>query len=265
MTSERLPGPTHLLRGGERLPHGEDTASAVGAGRAEDWTRLDSDVFSGSLGRVAGRRARALGGLRLPRALPDDALPPYADDPDPGRSGRAARLRDDPEAPRGMLGHRHARVRVRAPALLPHRHGLGRDEALPHRADPAPEVARAARGALRRAAREASAERLIACAASGGPVAPRALAMELLGNRFTPADLLDALRLLDDPQPDVRASARAQALRVVGDRKVVQGPHGDAIRALARANEERIVTWWTARGQRVRDRKNRERGTACGV
>ncbi|MGW6245184.1 hypothetical protein [Streptomyces roseolus] len=67
------------------------------------------------------------------------------------------------------------------------------------------------------------------------------------------------------PQPDVRASARDQALRVVWDRKAAQGPHGDAIRAPARANEERIVTWWKARRQRVRDRKNRERGTADGV
>ncbi|MFH9739523.1 hypothetical protein ACH4MA_17795 [Streptomyces roseolus] len=89
--------------------------------------------------------------------------------------------------------------------------------------------------------------------------------MELLGNRYTAEDPPDALRLLDDPRPDVRASGRDQALRVVGDRKAVQGPHGDAIRALTRAHEERIATWWKARRQRVRGRKNRERGTADGV
>ncbi|MEU8779892.1 hypothetical protein [Streptomyces sp. NPDC048606] len=46
--------PTQFLSAGERLLHGKDVAAAVGAGRAEDWVRLDADVFNGTLSRVAG-------------------------------------------------------------------------------------------------------------------------------------------------------------------------------------------------------------------
>ncbi|MEU3605099.1 hypothetical protein AB0E83_06525 [Streptomyces sp. NPDC035033] len=189
-------------------------------------------------------RARALAGLRLLGALPDAGLPPYADDPDPRVGAVVLRaLRDDPEALRGLLGHRHARVRARALVLLSHRHGLGWDEALPHLADPAPEVVRAARHALRYAAGEAPTERLLAFTAPGEPPARRALAMELLLRRATPETLLNALRLLDDPQPEVRASARREAQRLLWDRTAARGPHAAAIRALAARDEERIAAW----------------------
>ncbi|MFE5792032.1 hypothetical protein ACFQ8C_05565 [Streptomyces sp. NPDC056503] len=198
-------------------------------------------------------RARALGGLRLLGALEDGELPPYADDPDPRVGAVVLRaLRDDPEALRRLLAHRHARVRARALVLLSHRHGLGWDEAVAHLADPAPEMARAARGALRGASRGASTERLIACTAPGEAPALRGLAMKLLGNRYAPEGLLNALRLLDDPQPEVRAVARDRALQVVWDSKAAEGPHADGIRALAEANAERIATWWAERKERRR-------------
>ncbi|WP_031011869.1 hypothetical protein [Streptomyces sp. NRRL F-5727] len=198
-------------------------------------------------------RARAVGGLRLLRALPDDALPPYADDPDPRVGAVVLRaLRDDAEALRGLLGHRHARVRAHALVLLAHRHRLGWDETLPHLTDAAPEVARVARRALRRAAREVSAELLIALTAPGEAPARRALAMTLLRKRCTPEALLNALRLLDDPQPEVRAVARDQALQAVWDREVAEGAYGDEIRTLAEANVQRIADWWADHRRRVR-------------
>ncbi|MFH7595774.1 hypothetical protein WDV06_11820 [Streptomyces racemochromogenes] len=46
--------PSRFLSAGERLLHGRGVAAAVGAGRAEDWVRLDEDVFLGTLRRVAG-------------------------------------------------------------------------------------------------------------------------------------------------------------------------------------------------------------------
>ncbi|MEU8758336.1 hypothetical protein [Streptomyces sp. NPDC048659] len=198
-------------------------------------------------------RARALGGLRMLGALDDTALPPHADDPDP-RVGAVVlgALRDDPAALRGLLGHPHARVRARALALLSDRHGLGWDEALPHLGDPAPEVARAARGALRAAAREVTTARLIAYAAPGGAPALRALAMELLDGRYGPEVLLNALRLRDDPQREVRVAAREQATRVVWDREAREGPHGAEISALAEADAERIRAW---RAERVRRKR----------
>ncbi|WP_406859804.1 hypothetical protein ABZO31_05385 [Streptomyces sp. HUAS MG47] len=56
MTIHRLL-PTQYPTPGERLLRGKGTASAVGAGRAEDWVRLDADVRSGSLSRVMGWRS----------------------------------------------------------------------------------------------------------------------------------------------------------------------------------------------------------------
>ncbi|MFG2339764.1 hypothetical protein [Streptomyces yangpuensis] len=46
--------PTQYLSAGERLLHGKAVSSAVAPGRAEDWVRLDTDVFHGTLGRVSG-------------------------------------------------------------------------------------------------------------------------------------------------------------------------------------------------------------------
>ncbi|WOX25430.1 hypothetical protein [Streptomyces solicathayae] len=229
------------------------TPSAV-SGLAEQRDPADAPLLRNLTRHADGAvRARALGGLRLLGALADTELPPHADDPDPRVGAVVLRaLRDDPEALRGLLGHRHARVRARALVLLSHRHGLGWDEALPHLADPAPEMARAARGALRYAAGEVPTERLIALTAPGEAPARRALAMELLEHDFAPAALLNALRLLDDPLPEVRTAARAQALRVVWDRDAAKGPHADEIRALAEANGERIATWRAEKRRRIR-------------
>ncbi|MFE0339904.1 HEAT repeat domain-containing protein, partial [Streptomyces sp. NPDC058955] len=124
------------------------TPAAV-SGLAEERDAGDAPRLRALLRHPDGAvRARALGGLRLLGALEDAGLPPYADDPDPRVGAVVLRaLRDDPDALRGLLRHRHARVRARALVLLSHRHGLGWDEALPHFADPEPEVARAARRA----------------------------------------------------------------------------------------------------------------------
>ncbi|MFF0486122.1 hypothetical protein [Streptomyces sp. NPDC004435] len=193
-------------------------------------------------------RARALGGLRLLGAVEDGELPPYADDPDPRVGAVVLRaLRDDPGALRGLLTHRHARVRARALVLLSRRHDIGWDEALPHLADPAPEMVRAAREALGSAARDASTERLIACAAPGEAPALRVLAMEILRGRRSPESLLNALRLLDDPHPGVRAIARDEALRTAWSGRAVRGPHAEEIQVLAEANAERIAAWWAER------------------
>ncbi|MEU8882361.1 hypothetical protein [Streptomyces hydrogenans] len=211
-------------------------------------------------------RARALGGLRRLGALEDAELVPWADDPDPRVGAVVLRaLRDDPEALRGLLGSPHARVRARALTLLSHRHALGWDGALPHLADPAPEVARAARRALRRRSRQASTERLIACTGPREAPALRTLAARLLRHRYEPASLLHALRLLDDPLPGVRDAARAQALRVVWDRKAAEGPHADDIRALAEANAERIAVWWAERPTSRRPRRKSPGGGRGGT
>ncbi|MFD8013259.1 hypothetical protein, partial [Streptomyces sp. NPDC059762] len=100
-------------------------------------------------------------------------------------------------------------------------------------------------------------ERLIALAAPGGAPGPRALAMELLDGRHAPEVLLNALRLLDDPVREVRTAARDKALQVVWDRRAAEGPHGDAIRALAEANAERIDRWWATRKERRRAARGR--------
>ncbi|MFD4376911.1 hypothetical protein [Streptomyces sp. NPDC058486] len=224
------------------------------SGLAEERDPADAPLLLALTRHADGAvRARALGGLRLLGALEDAGLPPYADDPDPRVGAVVLRaLRDDPEALRGLLCHPHARVRARALVLLSHRHGLGWDEAVAHLADPAPEVARAARGALGYAASEVSTDRLVAVTAPGEAPALRALAMGLLRRRYAPEVLLNALRLLDDPQPEVRTAARAQARRVVWDRDAFEGPHADETRALAEANAERIATWWAERKQRRR-------------
>ncbi|MFH8728558.1 hypothetical protein [Streptomyces termitum] len=198
-------------------------------------------------------RARALGGLRRLGALADAALPPYADDPDPRVGAVVLRaLRDDPVALRGLLGHPHARVRAAALVLLARRHRLGWDEALPHLGDPAAEVARGAREALRRAAHEVPDERLIALTTPGEPPARRTLAMELLARRHDPGVLLNALRLLDDPLPGVRAAARDRSRQLKWDRRAAEGPRGDEIRALAEAHAERIDHWWAEHQRRLR-------------
>ncbi|MFE6226053.1 hypothetical protein [Streptomyces sp. NPDC057854] len=233
------------------------TPPAVG-GLAQERRPEDVPLFRALTRHADGAvRARALGALRLLRALPDAGLPPYADDPDPRVGAVVLRaLRDAPGALRGLLGHRHARVRARALTLLARRHALGWAEALPHLADPAPEVARAAREALGRAAREVSTAHLIALTAPGEPPPRRRLAMELLGFRYAPEVLLNALRLLDDPDPRVRSAARAQARRLRWDRKAAAGPHAEEIRALADAHAERLAAWWTE--------ARRRRRAACG-
>ncbi|MFF2776826.1 hypothetical protein ACFVU3_18185 [Streptomyces sp. NPDC058052] len=202
-------------------------------------------------------RARALGGLRLLGAVEDGELPPYADDPDPRVGAVVLRvLRDDPEALRRLLAHRHAHVRARALVLLSRHHGLGWDEAVAHLADPAPEMARAAGRALR-AARAVSTDRLIACTAPGEPAALRTLAMGRLRYRYEPEVLLNALRLLDDPLPEVRTVARVKAGRARWDRDAFTGPHADEIRTLAEANAERIAAWRAERAQRRRAARGR--------
>ncbi|MFF8409554.1 hypothetical protein [Streptomyces omiyaensis] len=211
------------------------------SGLAEERDPADVPLLRTLTGHAdGGVRARALDGLRLLGALTDAELPPYADDPDPRVGAIVLRtLRDDPEALRGLLGHRHARVRARALSLL-HRHGaVGWDEALTHFADPAPEAARAARRVLSSLAHGHTTERLVALAAPGGTPALRALAMDLLGHRYDDRALLHALRLLDDPQPGVRAAARRQArrLRRWSDASPT-GLYGEEIRALYAAHPE---------------------------
>ncbi|QIJ60642.1 HEAT repeat domain-containing protein [Streptomyces sp. JB150] len=67
-------------------------------------------------------RARALSALRMLRALPDDALPPFADDPDPGvRATALTALRHTPRLLRALLDSTRDDVRTRAETLL-HRH-----------------------------------------------------------------------------------------------------------------------------------------------
>jgi HEAT repeat protein len=64
-------------------------------------------------------RARALSALRMLDALPDDALPPFADDPDPGVRGTAlSALRGTPSFLRDLLDSSREDVRTRAKILL---------------------------------------------------------------------------------------------------------------------------------------------------
>ncbi|MFC8373120.1 HEAT repeat domain-containing protein [Streptomyces sp. NPDC057239] len=64
-------------------------------------------------------RARALSALRMLGALPDDALPPFADDPDPGVRGTAlSALRGTPCLLRDLLDSSREDVRARAEVLL---------------------------------------------------------------------------------------------------------------------------------------------------
>ncbi|MFE5208135.1 hypothetical protein [Streptomyces sp. NPDC056600] len=67
----------------------------------------------------AAIRARALSALRLLRALPDEALQPFADDPDPRvRATALTGMRDSAPLLRGQLHNRHAGVRARVRDLL---------------------------------------------------------------------------------------------------------------------------------------------------
>ncbi|MFB7368460.1 hypothetical protein ACFC0D_01225 [Streptomyces sp. NPDC056222] len=204
-----------------------------------------------------GVRARALGGLRRLRALGNNVLIRYADDPDPRVGAVVLRaLRDEPAALRALLGHPLARVRARALVHLAQRHTIGWDEALPLLSDPAPEVTRAARGALEAVGREVPVTRLLALAAPGEVPERRALAMHLLGRSFAPEALLNALRLLDDPLPAVRAAARDQAEWVLRDRGTAEGPHADKIRALAERHKARLAAWRSEEGRRRRARRD---------
>ncbi|MGW6979240.1 hypothetical protein ACWGE1_07305 [Streptomyces sp. NPDC054932] len=203
-------------------------------------------------------RARALGGLRRLGLLGGDDLVQYADDPDPRVGAVVLRgLRDDPAAMRALLAHPHARVRARALVHLAHRHGIGWDEAMPFLSDPSNAVSRAARDALWAARSDVSLARLIALTAPGELPQGRALAMHLLDHSFEPEALLTALRLLDDPDPTVRAAARVQARRVLWDSKAAQGPHADEIRALAEMHQERLTAWHAEERRRRRALRNR--------
>ncbi|MGW9070649.1 hypothetical protein ACWGQT_14555 [Streptomyces yangpuensis] len=203
-------------------------------------------------------RARALGGLRRLGVLAADALVPYADDPDPRVAAVVLRgLRDDPVLLRALLAHPHARVRARALVHLAHRHHIGWNEALPLLTDPAKEVSRAARGALRAARGEVTVAQLVALTAPGEPPERRALAMQLLACSYEPEALLTALRLVDDPLPAVRAAARGDACRVLWDRAAARSPHADEIRALAERHRERLTVWLAETRRRNRALRNR--------
>ncbi|MEW2491906.1 hypothetical protein [Streptomyces sp. NPDC048411] len=87
----------------------------------------------------AAVRARALSALRMLGALPDDALPPFADDPDPGvRATALGALRDCPRLLRNLVQNPHDDVRARALSLLSRHHWLGCEESLPLLDDRAP-------------------------------------------------------------------------------------------------------------------------------
>ncbi|MFE1898404.1 hypothetical protein [Streptomyces yangpuensis] len=189
-------------------------------------------------------RARALGGLRRLGVLTADALVPYAGDPDPRVAAVVLRgLHDDPVLLRGLLAHPHARVRARALVHLTHRHGIGWNDALPMLTDPAKEVRRAARGALRAARSEVTVAQLVALTGPGEPPERRELAMQLLARSFEPEALLTALRLLDDPLPAVRAAARDDARRGLWADEAARGPYADEIRALTDRHRERLTGW----------------------
>ncbi|MFE6358717.1 hypothetical protein ACFVP3_01690 [Streptomyces sp. NPDC057806] len=67
----------------------------------------------------AAVRARALSALRVLGALPDEALPPFADDPNPGvRATAITALRKSPQLLGPLTHHRHTDVRARATSLL---------------------------------------------------------------------------------------------------------------------------------------------------
>ncbi|MCL7424861.1 hypothetical protein [Streptomyces sp. YS415] len=67
----------------------------------------------------AAVRARALSALRVLGALPDEALPLFADDPNPGvRATAITALRKSPQLLGPLTHHRHADVRARAMPLL---------------------------------------------------------------------------------------------------------------------------------------------------
>ncbi|MFJ3632944.1 hypothetical protein [Streptomyces sp. NPDC090112] len=189
-------------------------------------------------------RARALGGLRRLGLLDADGLARHADDPDPRVAAVVLRgLRDDAEVLRGMLGHPHGRVRGAALTHLAHRHTLGWEEALPFLSDPAKEASRAARGALRGRGSRIPEARLLELVAPGELPQQRALAMELLERSFEPGPLLAALRLVDDPLPAVRATARKGALRILWDRDAARGPHAEEICALGNRHAGRLPAW----------------------
>ncbi|MER7758717.1 hypothetical protein [Streptomyces sp. NPDC097619] len=204
-------------------------------------------------------RARALDGLLALRALGTGELPGYADDPDPRVGAVVLRaLREDRGALRSLLGHHHARIRAGALTRLEHGHGVGWEEALPFLSDPAPEVSRTARSALSYAGRELSSARLVALTGPGGAPELRSLAMEVLGRRAeAPEVLVNALGLLDDPEPGVRAAAREQAQVVVYRPELLSGPRGEEIRALVELHGDRLVIWRAAYLARIRAARER--------
>ncbi|MFD0374316.1 hypothetical protein [Streptomyces sp. NPDC127112] len=107
-----LPG--RFLSGGERLLHGKGVDAAVGAGRAEDWVRLDADVFHGTLSRVAGWKiaSRLQVGFHWfdGREIADWDTAPYWDVDGPSWAG-------PPTGSELALCLCHADPRVRAAAL----------------------------------------------------------------------------------------------------------------------------------------------------
>ncbi|MEV7559567.1 hypothetical protein [Streptomyces sp. NPDC089795] len=112
--------PTRYLSAGERLLHGASVSSAVAPGRAEDWVRLDTDVFHGTLSRVAGwkvsSRLRIGGHWFDDREIADwDAAPYWREGEVPTAAGPSWGC--PPTASELALCVCHADARVRAAAL----------------------------------------------------------------------------------------------------------------------------------------------------
>ncbi|WP_314253470.1 hypothetical protein [Streptomyces sp. DSM 40907] len=112
--------PTQYLSGGERLLHGKAVSTAVAPGRAEDWVRLDTDVFHGTLGRVAGWNTSSrlqIGGQWFDgREISDWGTAPYWREADVPTAAAPSWGRP-PTASELALCLCHADARVRAAAL----------------------------------------------------------------------------------------------------------------------------------------------------
>ncbi|MEV4682303.1 hypothetical protein [Streptomyces kurssanovii] len=189
-------------------------------------------------------RARALAAVRMLGGLPDDAMPVFADDPDPRvRATALGALRHNPRTLRDLVHHRHSDVRATALSLLSRRHDLTWQEALPFLEDPVATVSDAAARALRRTAREIPTSLLLSLADPDRPRAQRATALSLIAGRHEPDSLLAALRLVDDSDPAVRRTARDRAVTVLRRREEITGPHADAIRTLADRYATELPVW----------------------